>query len=259
MGYGILNNLIEVSNLSKSFCNNNQKHNVLSNINLSIEKGEFLVILGVSGAGKSTLLRCIGGFEKPSSGNITINGVNITKPSPIATMVFQSFDQLFPWKTVYENIIYPLQINMPKDTIKNQIDIVNHYIDLVRLTNFKDYYPHQLSGGMKQRVAIARALSQQPSVILMDEPFASLDADTRTTLCKELLHIWHKANGNITVLFVTHSIIEAISVATKFLVLKDDGYLIFDNTVEGEKGLVKTPENKGFDQCWKYLKNLIRV
>ncbi len=258
MGYGILSNLIEIKNISKYFINNNQQINVLSNINLSIKKGEFLVILGVSGAGKSTFLRCIGGFETPTSGEILINGTHITKPSPIATMVFQSFDQLFPWKTVFENIIYPLKINSQHISLKEQTEIVNNYIDLVKLNNFKNYYPHQLSGGMKQRVAIARALAQKPSVILMDEPFASLDADTRSSLGKELIDIWYKAKNEITVLFVTHSIIEAISLANKFFILKEDGYLLFDNPVKAENGKVKSPENEGFDDCWKKIKDIIR-
>ncbi len=129
---------------------------------------------------------------------------------------------------------------------------------MVGLSGFRDYYSHQLSGGMKQRAAIARALAQKPSVILMDEPFASLDADTRTTLGREIVDIWHKAGAEITILFVTHSIIEAISVATKFMVLKGDDYLIFPNPVKGKTGSVRSPEDEGFDECWKKLKNLIR-
>ena len=252
---------ILIKNLSKSFVSSGgEKLKVLSDMNIHINEGDFITILGVSGSGKSTFLRCVGGFEKIDGGEITINGKKITKPAPEVSMIFQTFEQIFPWKTVYENVVYPLLTNKNTGLSKNEIrDTAEHYIDMVGMLKFKNYYPHQLSGGMKQRTAIARSLIQKPSVILMDEPFASLDADTRTILRREVLDIWYKAKGKLTILFVTHSILEAISFATKFLVLDmTKGYKMFDNTVSGSAGKLKTPEDDGFDECWTKLNNMIR-
>lgn len=261
MGYGCMIDkipVINIKNLSKSFISKGQKLNVLSNINLEIYPGDFITVLGVSGSGKSTFLRCIGGFEQIDSGEVYINGEKVTKPGRYASMVFQDFNQIFPWKTVYENVSYPLTIlkTLTSNEIKEKTE---YYLNMVGLGKFHDYYPHQLSGGMKQRTAIARSLAQEPSVILMDEPFASLDADTRTAIRKELLDIWYKANGKITILFVTHGILEAISIASRFLVLDmKKGYSIFDNTVEAVPGKMKNPEDRGFDECWSKLNNMIR-
>ncbi len=261
MGYGnMINNtpMIQIKNLSKSFISNGNILNVLSNINLEIKSGDFITILGVSGSGKSTFLRCIGGFEQIDSGEIYINGEKIVKPGRYASMVFQDFNQIFPWKTVYENVAYPLTFlnNLSDKEVKEKTE---YYLNMVGLHKFHNYYPHQLSGGMKQRTAIARSLAQEPSVILMDEPFASLDADTRTALRKEVLDIWYKANGKITILFVTHGLLEAISIASRFLVLDmKKGYSIFDNPVEGAAGKMKNPEDRGFDECWSKLNNMIR-
>lgn len=261
MGYGNMMNktpVIQVKNLSKAFISNGEKLNVLSNINLDIYSGDFVTILGVSGSGKSTFLRCIGGFEQVDSGEVFINGEKVTKPGRYASMVFQDFNQIFPWKTVYENVSYPLTVlnTLSENEIKEKTE---YYLNMVGLNKFHDYYPHQLSGGMKQRTAIARSLAQEPSVILMDEPFASLDADTRTALRREVLDIWYKADGKITILFVTHGLLEAISIASRFFVLDmKKGYSVFDNPVEGVAGKLKNPEDKGFDECWSKLNNMIR-
>lgn len=261
MGHGNMMNktpVIQVKNLSKTFISNDEKLNVLSNINLEIYSGDFITILGVSGSGKSTFLRCIGGFEKVDSGEVYINGEKVTKAGRYASMVFQDFNQIFPWKTVYENVSYPLTVlnSLSESEIKEKTE---YYLNMAGLSKFYDYYPHQLSGGMKQRTAIARSLAQEPSVILMDEPFASLDADTRTTLRREVLDIWYKADGKITILFVTHGLLEAISIASRFVVLDmKKGYSVFDNIVEGVAGKLKNPEDKGFDECWSKLNNMIR-
>lgn len=261
MGHGNMMNktpVIQVKNLSKTFISNGEKLNVLSNINLEIYSGDFITILGVSGSGKSTFLRCIGGFEQVDSGEVYINGEKVTKAGRYASMVFQDFNQIFPWKTVYENVSYPLTVlnSLSESEIKEKTE---YYLNMAGLSKFYDYYPHQLSGGMKQRTAIARSLAQEPSVILMDEPFASLDADTRTTLRREVLDIWYKADGKITILFVTHGLLEAISIASRFVVLDmKKGYSVFDNIVEGVAGKLKNPEDKGFDECWSKLNNMIR-
>lgn len=250
---------ISVKNISKTYISNKNKLTVFSNISVDINAGEFVTILGKSGAGKSTFLRAIGGFESiDGGGNITINGEQITKPIPQATMVFQDFNQIFPWKTVYENVLFPLDIDN-KNNSKELKEKVIYFLNMVGLENFHNYYPHQLSGGMKQRVAIARSLIQEPSVILMDEPFASLDADTRASLRQELLDIWYKSSNKLTILFVTHSIIEAISMATRFLILgKGDCIIDIPNNVSGGPNKLKSPEDAGFDECWAKLNELIR-
>lgn len=248
-----------IKNISKTFISNNNKLTVFSNISVNINAGEFVTILGKSGVGKSTFLRSIGGFETIDKGGIiTINGENITKPTPHVSMVFQDFNQIFPWKTVYENVVFPLD----KDNTNKSKELrekVEYFLNMVGLNKFHDYYPHQLSGGMKQRVAIARSLIQEPSVILMDEPFASLDADTRATLRQELLDIWYKSSNKITILFVTHSIIEAISMATRFIILgRDSSVIDIPNNVLGGANKLKSPEDEGFDECWTKLNELIR-
>jgi len=250
---------LQIKDLSKEFTSNGENYKVFSNVSLELEEGEFLCILGSSGCGKTTLLRCVGGFEQPSTGQVIINGKLVEKPGIHDSMVFQSFEQLFPWKTVLGNVLYPLQINHIGSNKKETVDIAMSYLDLVGLTQFKNYYPHQLSGGMKQRVAIARSLAQKPSVILMDEPFASLDADTRTSLQNELISIWSKSK--ITILFVTHSIIEAIALGSKFLVMggnEDSVRMYMDNPVQGTPGRLRDPEDEGFSECWGQLKNLVR-
>ena len=252
-----MDNIIKIKDLSKSYTVNNKENIILKDVNVDIKKGSFLSILGKSGTGKSTLLRGIGGFEKIDNGEIIINNKKILKPGIDTSYVFQDFNQIFPWKTVYKNIEYVLEIKgLKKDEIKEK---VNYFLELVKLDKYKDYYPHQLSGGMKQRVAIARALSLEQDVILMDEPFASLDADTRTSLQKELYKIWHNMASKLTIVLVTHSIIEAISLSTDFLVLDSNlTYKYFPNNVTGKDGIMHSPEDDGFDECWSKLNNLIR-
>lgn len=250
---------LQVKGLSQSFGSGDQFHEAYTNVSFELEKGEFLSITGPSGCGKTTLLRTIGGFLTPTSGTITIAGQDIKQPGTHCAMVFQTFDQLLPWKTVIGNVVYPLQINKK---FSNRADMEAHakrYLDTVGLTKFSTYYPHQLSGGMKQRVAIARALAMEPSLILMDEPFASVDADTRVMLQKEMKAIWHQTG--ITVLFVTHSIIEAISLSTRFMVMgrSEPSIRLFEaNTVQGDAGALKTPESPGYSEWWSRLSHLIR-
>ena len=260
MGYDALSETyLELDNLTQEFITNGQTFTAYKNISLQLDKGEFLTIVGASGCGKTTLLRTIGGFLKPTSGVVRINGADISEPGKHCAMVFQTFEQLFPWKTVLGNVNYPLIVSK-KYPIKKEADRqAMKYIEMVGLAEFKDYYPHQLSGGMKQRVAIARALAAEPSLILMDEPFASLDADTRVMLQGELKKIWHETG--ITILFVTHSIIEAISLSTKFLVMGkgEEGVRLFtDNLVEGERGKLRNPESPGYSECWSMLSRMIR-
>ncbi|MDE3229635.1 MAG: ABC transporter ATP-binding protein [Chloroflexota bacterium] len=187
---------------------------VLLDVNLDVRSGEFLCIVGPSGCGKTTLLRMMDGLITPDYGAITLDGAPITAPQPNISMVFQDFG-LFPWKTVYNNVAFPLTL---RHTPKPEVDErVNKAIQLVGLAGAEAKYPKQLSGGMRQRVGLARALAVQPEVMLMDEPFASVDAQVREMLQEELLRIWTEVKQ--TVVFITHSIDEAITLADRIVVM----------------------------------------
>ena len=188
-----LNNapLLEVKDLKKYFDVPKGKLHAVDGVNFKIMPGETIGVVGESGCGKSTLLRCIAGFEK-YSGKILVNDIETSVPSPNRIMVFQDYNQLFPWKTVEKNIQFPLKVCGIKD--KKQLQkLSNNALKMVHLTSYAKYYPHQLSGGMKQRVAIAKALVQKPEIILMDEPFAALDAITRSSLQKLTKEIYELA------------------------------------------------------------------
>lgn len=175
------------------------------------------VVLGPSGCGKSTILKGVAGYMRPVEGAIRLKGKEISEPGPDRVMVFQEFDQLLPWKTVKQNITFALLNGGKSDNRADAEEIAMNYIHKVKLTGFEDTYPHMLSGGMKQRVAIARGMAMEPDVLLMDEPFAALDALTRLQMQKELLQLWEETH--FTVLFVTHSIEEALIVGSRILVL----------------------------------------
>jgi NitT/TauT family transport system ATP-binding protein len=188
---------------------------VLDDVNVTIGKREVVAIVGPSGCGKTTLLRCIDGLVHPTDGEVTINGELVTSPPAGVAMVFQGFG-LFPWKTMRENIGYGLKVaSVPKAEAAER---VNRFIDLVGLAGFEEAYPHQLSGGMQQRAGIARALAVEPDVLLMDEPFGSVDAQTREILQFELLRIWERTPTSMV--FVTHSIEEAVLMGDRVVVLK---------------------------------------
>ncbi len=186
----------------------------LDDVNLEVKDKEFVCFIGPSGCGKTTLLRVIAGLETPQSGTITLDGEGISLPDSKRGMVFQEYS-LFPWQTVMQNITFgPRMKGLDK---QKALDIAKKYLELVGLEQFRDSYPHELSGGMRQRVAIARALANEPSVLLMDEPFGALDAQTRNLLQNELLQVWEK--NQITILFVTHSVDEAVFLADRIVVL----------------------------------------
>jgi NitT/TauT family transport system ATP-binding protein len=186
----------------------------LDNVSISVKPGEFLVLVGPSGSGKSTLLDLIAGLAKPSSGRILIDGREVTGPALDRAVVFQQY-ALLPWKTAIANVEFGLEIKGVGRTERRER--AQHFIDMVGLSGFEARYPHELSGGMKQRVAIARSLAYDPQVLLMDEPFAALDAQTKETLQDELLRIW-KASGK-TVVFITHGIEEAVYLGQRVAVL----------------------------------------
>ena len=185
-------------------------------VDFQVRAGDRFVLLGPSGCGKSTLLKAVGGYMRPVEGEIRLKDVAIRKPGPDRMMVFQEFDQLPPWMTVRENVMFPLTAS-GKLRGRAAEEKAMQYIEKVRLTPFADSYPHTLSGGMKQRVAIARGMAMEPDILLMDEPFAALDALTRRKMQDELLALWDETH--FTVLFVTHSIAEAIVIGNRILLL----------------------------------------
>lgn len=206
--------LIQAADLNKEFSIANGHLEALANLTLDIPRDQFTVLIGPSGCGKSTLLYMMAGFEKPTSGTLTLEGAPITGPGPDRGFVFQDY-ALFPWKTVLGNVRFGLENNGWK---KEEAEArACEYIKLVNLEGFEHAYPHTLSGGMKQRVGIARALAYDPKVLLMDEPFGALDAQTRKYMQRELESIMMKAPK--TVVFVTHSAIEAVFLADRIVVL----------------------------------------
>lgn len=200
--------LIESLGLTKQFELDGQNLKVLSDVTVSIEEGRFVCLLGPSGCGKSTFLRCIAGLEKPSGGMLRLDGKPINGPGPDRGMVFQDYG-LLPWCTVVQNIQFGLKLRRNQHLLQKRSlsEITRDLIELTSLRGFERAYPHQISGGMRQRVGLARALSLSPRVLLMDEPFAALDAIAREALQRQLVEIWTKTGG--TVIFVTHSVDEA--------------------------------------------------
>ena len=198
--------------LSKAFRQRREGLDVLEEIDLSVESGEFVCLLGPSGCGKSTLLNIAGGFEAPDSGWVEIDGQPVRGPDPRRVFVFQEYG-IFPWATVAENVALGLH-GKPRPEKER---IVRHYVELVGLTGFESSYPSELSGGMKQRVALARALAVSPDIIFMDEPLGALDSLTRLQMRGEILRIWQQERP--TILFVTHDVDEAIQLADRVVVL----------------------------------------
>jgi len=189
-------------------------HLAVDRVTLDIAPGQFVCLLGPSGCGKSTLLNCVAGYVTPAAGRIKLDGGKVARPGPDRGMVFQQYS-LFPWKTVRENVEFgPRMAGKPSSEVAA---ICKHFLDMVGLAMHADKYPNQLSGGMQQRVGIARALANSPSVLLMDEPFGALDAQTRTLMQENLLRIWNAVKS--TVVFVTHDIDEAIFLADRVVVM----------------------------------------
>jgi len=259
---------IKAENIKKLFkirSNGNSKNNggtsnellALGGVDLSINKGEFVSIVGPSGCGKSTFLDLVGGLSKPNEGNIYINGKPVNGPGLDRGIVFQQY-ALFPWRTALGNVEFGLENqNVLK---KDRAEIAQKYLSLVGLTGFENRYPYELSGGMKQRVAIARALAYDPDILLMDEPFGALDAQTREILQKELLRIWEETHK--TILFVTHSIDEAVFLADRVAIMTARPGIIkevvdvpisrtarFEDDIKSSSGFVKSRH-----ELWGLLK-----
>lgn len=241
--------MLKIENLKKKYDNSDRI--ILNNIDLSINEEDFLCVLGPSGCGKSTLIRCIAGFED-YKGSITVNGEKVVKPGPDRIMVFQDFNQLFPWKTVLGNITYALKVGGMKDKEERK-EKAEKYLNKVNLLQYKSYYPHQLSGGMKQRVAIAKGLALGSKIIMMDEPFAALDAMTRKQLQAELIKI--KEKEKMTVLFITHNIQEAISLGNRIMVMSKEG--VIKEHLYNPVKKPATPVSEGYGELWQHLNELL--
>ena len=186
----------------------------LRDVDLTVRKGEFICLIGPSGCGKTTLLNIIAGLETPSEGRVVLDGVPIERPGPDRVVLFQE-DALFPWLTVIENVKFGLKL--AGKTKAQQEEAALHYLRMVQLAHFRDYRPHQLSGGMKQRAALARSLAMESKILLMDEPFAALDKQTKNKLREEVEALW--SHSRFTALFVTHSVEEAVFFADRIIMM----------------------------------------
>ncbi|OEF98249.1 ABC transporter ATP-binding protein [Desulfuribacillus alkaliarsenatis] len=207
--------MLTIKKVYKSFPGEKTDNLVLDGIDLEIKTGEFVALLGPSGCGKTTLMNIVAGLEQASSGTVTLHGKEVTKPGPDRGVIFQE-SGLFPWMTVEQNVAFPMkqQSRFSKEYIKNSVD---RYLRMVHLHKYRDALPHQLSGGMKQRTAIARTFAMEPEVLLMDEPFAALDEQTRMMLHYQLGKIWQESKK--TIIFVTHNIREALILADRIIVM----------------------------------------
>lgn len=219
-------------------------------VSFEIWPREKIILLGPSGCGKSTLLKAIAGFMEPADGEISMAGRDTLRPAPDRAVVFQEFDQLFPWRTVKDNVSYPLRVIGKRKAEASAI--ADKYIDMTGLSRATDRYPHQLSGGMKQRVAIARALALAPVMLLMDEPFGSLDAQTRSRLQRELNDI--VAKTQVTLLFVTHSIQEAIILGDRVIVLGSPPSVVKEIV---DVSRAKDPDSSQFVAVQHHLRELL--
>jgi ABC-type nitrate/sulfonate/bicarbonate transport system, ATPase component len=207
--------VLGVEGLTKRFQTPRGEVTALEDVTFNVHRREFLTVIGQSGCGKSTLIRILAGLETLTEGSVLVDGKPVTGPGPERGMVFQGYT-LFPWLTVKKNVMFGLRVR-GTDTVTAESE-ARQWIEMVGLSKFENSYPHELSGGMKQRVAIARALANQPRVLLMDEPFGALDAQTRCQMQTYLLQIWR--NVDITIVFITHDLDEAILLADRILVLK---------------------------------------
>jgi NitT/TauT family transport system ATP-binding protein len=243
---------VRVDNVSKQYSGQDGPVQALEDVSFGVEDGEFVCIVGPSGCGKTTLFRIIAGLESATSGEVYLSGERVEEPTPNMGVVFQEY-HLFPWRTVRGNVAFGLEKQgTPKAERRERVD---HLIDLVGLEGFSESYPKELSGGMKQRVAIARALAADPELLLMDEPFGAVDAQTREMLQNELLDIWRETEK--TVLFVTHDVEEAVKLADRIVVMaKEPGRI--RETVEVDLPRPRTRSDAEFGAYYERVLDLIR-
>ncbi len=222
--------MLTITDLSKQYGQKDGASPVLSHVNFQVNEGDFVAVLGKSGCGKTTLLRLMGGFIPPDSGAVLLDGRPVTAPSSQMVMVFQSFDQLFPWYTLEQNITYALKKAKKIKDPSSRKNLARSYLSMTGLLEFKDQYPSALSGGMKQRGALARAMALKPRLLLMDEPFSSLDYLTRKQAQASLKGL--AADNRSTVILVTHDIEEALTLGTRIAVLDSHTHTVsrrYDN------------------------------
>jgi len=206
--------ILKVRDLQKAFGTNGSRHIAFDHVSLEIHRREFICVVGPSGCGKSTFARIVAGLDEATGGELLLDGHAVAGPGPDRGMVFQGYT-LFPWLTVKRNVMFGLEMN-PNKPADAESD-ARQWLEMVGLSKFEDAYPHELSGGMKQRVAIARALANGPRILIMDEPFAALDAQTRSQMQAYLIQIWKKVD--VTILFITHDLDEAAFLADRILVM----------------------------------------
>lgn len=206
--------LLQLRGLRKTFLSNGSEQVVFDDVSMDVHRREFLTVIGPSGCGKSTLIRIVAGLDDASGGEVLLDGRPVDSPGPDRGVVFQGYT-LFPWLTVKRNVMFGLEMRGKGSALAEEE--ARSWLDMVGLAKFENSYPHELSGGMKQRVAIARALANEPRVLIMDEPFGALDAQTRSRMQGHLLQIWKKVD--VTILFITHDLDEAIHLSDRILVL----------------------------------------
>lgn len=226
---------LEISQLYKEFPAQQGSILALKDLNLHVNRGELVCVVGASGSGKSTLLRLVAGLERPTSGTIEVDGYPVEGPGADRGMIFQNYT-LYPWMTVADNVAFGLKLQRRAKAERQQM--VDEYLEVVGLADFADAYPKELSGGMMQRAAIARALICQPQILLMDEPFGALDVQTKETMQQFLLKIWHQTKT--TILMITHDISEAIFLSERVYVLTK-----FPGTVQSEVK-IKLPHQRTY-------------
>jgi NitT/TauT family transport system ATP-binding protein len=251
---------LELRNISMRYTRREHRFDAVRDVSLEVDAGEFISLVGASGCGKTTLLRIVDGLMKPTRGEVWIDGQPVTKPGPNRGFVFQQ-DALFPWRTVLDNVVFGLEVQgRSKQESRTRADAL---IGLVGLAGFEQHFPHELSGGMRQRANLARALTIDPDVLLMDEPFAALDAQTREIMQAELLRIW-RANRK-TVLFVTHQIDEAVYLADRVVVMTSQpGQIkaVLEVDIERPRDLSvkRTPRFLELvDAIWKMIEEEVRA
>lgn len=233
----ISDTLLSLKNISKNYVNLNSELKVLKNFSLTIKKGEFVSVLGPSGCGKSTVLKICSSMIPQDSGIVSVFGKTVKSPDKNRVLMLQDDNQLFPWLTVEKNVAFSIRgTELPgtESTIKN-------LLDMSELTSYAKYYPHQLSGGMKKRTALARALAGNPKILLMDEPFGSLDAKIKDRLQNFLLAIWEKYK--MTILFVTHDINEAIRLGQRIIIMNNSGEIVCDEKNTAPKNSTLSEDN----------------
>lgn len=252
--------LLRVENLDKTFTRTGKSSvEALRGINITVNEGEFVSIVGASGSGKSTLLRIVDGLLEPTGGAVYVDGAKVVAPGPDRAMVFQQ-DSLLPWKTVAENVGYGLALaGRPRAEIAK---VAERFITMTGLAGFDSHYPHQLSGGMRQRVNVARALAVDPRILLLDEPFAALDAQTREIMQTELLSIWQESRK--TVLLITHQIDEAVFLSDRVIIFSARPGTVREEVVidlprPRQLDLKRTPEFVALlDRIWKMIEDEVR-